>query len=51
MTEDKQLKNLEWLQKYTLTKQQVNQLILNKVVRAQAMQAEMKKREMLCGDR
>ena len=45
MIEDKKLTEPEWLQKYTLTKQQVKQLILNKVVRAEAMHNVLKKRE------
>ena len=43
--EDKRLKQAEWLQQHTLTREQTQQLILNKLKRAEAMQSAVKKRE------
>jgi hypothetical protein len=49
--EYKQVEKTTWLTEHTLTKEQVKQLILNKLDRAQASCDSLKKREMLCGDR
>ena len=44
-TDSKKLKEAEWIRQYTLTKEQTNQLILNKLKRAEAMQSVLIKRE------
>jgi hypothetical protein len=41
----------EWSKQHLLTKDQVKQLIENKLRRAAKSHESLKKREMLCGDR
>ena len=36
-TDDKKLKEVEWIRQHTLTKEQTKELILNKLKRAEAM--------------
>jgi hypothetical protein len=43
-TDIKKLKEVEWIRQHTLTKEQTNQLILNKLKRAEEMHS--KQREM-----
>jgi hypothetical protein len=43
-TDSKKLKEAEWIRQHTLTKEQTNQLILNKLKRAEVMHS--KQREM-----
>jgi hypothetical protein len=45
-TDNKKLKEAEWLRQHTLTPEQSKQLILNKLKRAEAMYSALKKREM-----
>jgi len=47
--EDKRLKQAEWLQQHTLTREQTKQLILNKLKRAEAMHKALRKREIAQG--
>jgi hypothetical protein len=44
--EDKRLKQAEWTQQHTLTREQTKQLILNKLKRAEAMHNAQNRREM-----
>ena len=46
-----QVEKTTWLTEHTLTREQVKQLILNKLDRAQASHDSLKRREILCGDR
>ena len=45
-TDIKKLKEAEWIRQHTLTKEQTNQLILNKLKRAEDMHRALTKREM-----
>jgi hypothetical protein len=47
--EDKRLKQAEWLQQHTLTREQTKQLILNKLKRAEAMHKSLRKQEIAQG--
>jgi hypothetical protein len=45
--EKKKLKQAEWTQQHTLTREQTQQLILNKLKRAEAMHFAVKKQRTL----
>ena len=49
--DSKKIKQAEWLKQYTLTPEQVKQLIQNKLTRAVQSYEAMKKRETICGSR
>ena len=46
-TDDKKLKEAEWIRQHTLTKEQTKELILNKLKRAEAMHFAVKKQRTL----
>jgi hypothetical protein len=46
-TDDKKLKEVEWIRQHTLTKEQTKELILNKLKRAEAMHFAVKKQHTL----
>lgn len=44
--EDKRLKQAEWIRQHTLTREQTQHLILNKLKRAEAMHNALTRQEM-----